>query len=268
MWCLIHHIPLLIGDRVPEDNEHYDLLFLLLDCMDIMFSYEVTVDDTQCLRHVIKVHYDHFLMLFPMRHLKSKHHFMTHYPRQIRMLGPLVRYWTMWFEAKHCFFKRLGHIVCNFRNILKTLSYTQQMYFCYNMISAKDLVTRDQEVGPGSSVLVASLPNTRILEAILGVHLLDDVYVVKWCVVHGKRYEKNMVVVTGKTDDLEPVLQRIVYVICMDDGIQLLTEPICIIKFDRHTHSYVVQQPATVGLWSKNCMENLLDYQPYHAAKS
>ena len=60
------------------------------------------------------------------------------------------------------------------------------------MISAKDLVTRDQEVGPGSSVLVASLPNTRILEAILGVHLLDDVYVAKWCVVHGKRYEKNM----------------------------------------------------------------------------
>ena len=60
------------------------------------------------------------------------------------------------------------------------------------MISAKDLVTRDQEVGPGSSVLVASLPNARVLEAILGVHLLDDVYVAKWCVVHGKRYEKNM----------------------------------------------------------------------------
>ena len=133
------------------------------------------------------------------------------------------------------------------------------------MISAKDLVTRDQEVGPGSSVLVASLPNARVLEAILGVHLLDHVYVVKWCVVHGKRYEKNMVVVTGKTDDLEHVLQRIVYVICMDDGIQPVTEPFCIVKFDRHTHSYVVQQPATVELWSVNCVENLLDYQPYHS---
>ena len=51
------------------------------------------------------------------------------------------------------------------------------MYFCYNMISAKDLVTRDQEVGPGPSVLVTSLPNARVLEAILGVHLLDDVYI-------------------------------------------------------------------------------------------
>ena len=103
------------------------------------------------------------------------------------------------------------------------------------------------------------------MEAILGVHLLDDVYIAKWCVVHGKRYEKNIVVVTGKTDDIEPFFQRIVYVICMDDGIQLVTVPFCIAKFDRHTQSYVVQQSATVGLWSMNCVENLLDYQPYHS---
>ena len=55
-------------------------------------------------------------------------------------------------------------------------------------------------------------------------------------------------IVTGKTDDLEPVFQRIVYVICIDDGIQLVTEQFRIVKFDRYTHSYVVQQPATVGL--------------------
>ena len=58
MWCLIRHIPLLIGDRVPEDNEHFHLLLLLLDCMDIIFSYEVTVDDTLFLKHVIKDRHD------------------------------------------------------------------------------------------------------------------------------------------------------------------------------------------------------------------
>lgn len=268
MWCLVRHIPLLIGDRVPEDNEYFELLLLLLDCMDIIFSYEVTVEETLFLKHLINEHHQLFLELFPARHLKPKHHFMTHYPRQIRMLGPLIRYWTMRFEAKHGFFKRLGHIVCNFRNILKTLSYRQQMYFCYNMMSAKDLVKRDQEVGPGSSVLVASLPNARILEAALGVHLLDEVYLAKWCVVHGNKYQKNMVVVTGKTDELEPVFQRIVYVICMEDGIKLVTEPLNLVKFDRHSHCYVVQEPQVQRLWNINCVENLLDYQPYHAAKS
>lgn len=268
MWCLIRHLPLLIGDKVPEDNEHYELLLLLLDCMDIIFSYEVTEDDTLFLKHVIKDHHEHFLHLYPLRHLKPKHHFMTHYPRQIRMIGPLVRFWTMRFEAKHSFFKRLGHIVCNFRNILKTLSFRQQMYFCYNMIGAKDLVDRDTEVGPGSSTLVASLDNARALGAILHVHLLDEVYVAKWCVVHGKKYQKNMVVVTGKTEELEPIFQRIVYIICMDDSIRLVTEPFKLVRFDRHTHSYIVQSAADEIAWNVTSVEGLLDYQPYHAAKS
>ncbi|XP_033112600.1 uncharacterized protein LOC117113392, partial [Anneissia japonica] len=268
MWCLIRHLPLLIGDKVPEDNEYFELLLLLLDCMDIIFSYEVTVDDTYFLKHVIKDHHEHFLKLFPMRHLKPKHHFMTHYPRQIRMLGPLRHYWAMRFEAKHNFFKRLGHIVCNFRNILKTLSYRQQMYFCYNMIGGKNLVQRDQEVGPGSSILLANLENGEILENLMGVQLMDDIYVAKWCVVHGQRYQKNMVVITSKTDTLEPVFQRIVYVVCMENGIKLITEPFQIVKFDRHTHSYVVQKPVEEGIYSMTCIEDLLDFETYHAAKS
>ncbi|KAJ8049927.1 hypothetical protein HOLleu_02896 [Holothuria leucospilota] len=153
MWRLVRHLPLLTGDKVPEDNEYFELLLLLLDCMDIIFAYEITTEDTLFLKHIIKDHHSHFLHLFPMRHLKPKHHLMTHYPREIRMIGPLVRYWTMRFEAKHNYFKRLGHIVCNFRNILKTLSYRQQMFLCYNIFSGKDLGERDTEVGPGSTAL-------------------------------------------------------------------------------------------------------------------
>ena len=81
--------------------------------------------------------------MYPDRNLKPKHHFMTHYPQQIRLIGPLVNFWTMRFEAKHRFFKRLGHIVCNYRNILKRLAVRQQMFLCYNLMSGKDLVDRD-----------------------------------------------------------------------------------------------------------------------------
>lgn len=97
----------------------------------------------------------------------------------------------MRFEAKHKFFKRLGHIVCNYRNILKTLSNRQQMFLCYNLMSGKDLVERDVEVGPGSSVLVVSLERAEFLSRIIGVHLLEEVYVAKWCIVHGIKYCKN-----------------------------------------------------------------------------
>lgn len=83
----------------------------------------------------------------------------------------------MRFEAKHNHYKRLGHIVCNFRNILKTLSYRQQMFLCYNIFSRKDLGERDTEVGPGSTALVASLPDAQGVANVLGVHLLDEIYI-------------------------------------------------------------------------------------------
>ena len=119
MWCLIRYLPLMIGDLVPEDNEHLELTLLLLECMDFIFSPETTIEETSFLKQLINNHHNFFLRMYPDRNLKPKHHFMTHYPQQIRLIGPLVNFWTMRFEAKHRFFKRLGHIVCNYRNILK-----------------------------------------------------------------------------------------------------------------------------------------------------
>ena len=109
----------MIGDLVPEDNEHLELTLLLLECMDFIFSPETTIEETSFLKQLINNHHNFFLRMYPDRNLKPKHHFMTHYPQQIRLIGPLVNFWTMRFEAKHRFFKRLGHIVCNYRNILK-----------------------------------------------------------------------------------------------------------------------------------------------------
>lgn len=55
---------------------------------------------------------------------------------------------------------------------------------------------------------------------------------------------------------------------CLDDGIKLVTELFDTVRLDRHTHSYVVQKPSLEGLFSSIRIEDLLDFQPYHAAKS
>lgn len=41
--------------------------------------------------------------------LRTKHHFIDHYPQLIRCYGPLVELWTMRFEANHSFFKEVVH---------------------------------------------------------------------------------------------------------------------------------------------------------------
>ncbi|XP_028403161.1 uncharacterized protein LOC114525900 [Dendronephthya gigantea] len=267
MWCLIRYLPLMIGDKVPEGHQHLELLLLLLECMDFIFSPQVTTEETFFLKHLIKDHHEHFLDLFPGRTLKPKHHFMTHYPEQMRLLGPLLHYWTMRFEAKHRFFKRLGHIVCNYRNILKTLCSRQQMYLCYNIISGKDLVERDVEIGPGSIEIVASLERAEFLSRTLGIRLFEEVYVAKWSIVHGIKYCKNLLVVTGKSDYL-PVFQKIIYVMVTENSsVKLITEEWLTIRYDRHTHTYVIHQPHATS-WSMVSVDNLYDYYPYHASKS
>ena len=267
MWCLIRYLPLMICDVVPEGNEHLELLLLLLECMDFIFSPEVTVGETVFLKQIIKDHHDYFLTMYPDRNLKPKHHFMTHYPQQIRQLGPLTNYWTMRFEAKHRFFKRLGHIVCNYRNILKTLAERHQMFLCYHLMCGKDLAERDVEIGPGSPTLVMSLERPECLTTLLGVHLFSDVYVANWCVVNGIKYCKNLLVHTGKSCDSLPIFKRIVYVICEGTDVQLVTELWETVEYDRHTHTYVVQ-PTQETVWSVVRMQDLCDHQTYHPSKS
>lgn len=125
-----------------------------------------------------------------------------------------------------------------------------------------------EKVGPGSTVLVASLPEASVIGDVLGVDPMEEIYIANWCVAYGKKYQGNMLVVTGKNDDLEPVFPQIVYVVCLDDGIKLVSELLHTVKSNRHTHSYIVRQPLLAGLWSMHRVEDLLDFQPYHAAKS
>ncbi|XP_046862632.1 uncharacterized protein LOC124456174 [Xenia sp. Carnegie-2017] len=40
MWCLFRNLPLLIGDKVPEGHPFFELLLMLLDCMDFIFCPE------------------------------------------------------------------------------------------------------------------------------------------------------------------------------------------------------------------------------------
>jgi len=65
--------------------------------------------------------------------------------------GPLVRHWTMRFEAKHSYFKQLAHSMGNFVNICYSLTTRHQLLQCYLNINAKQIPGFDDnvEAGPG-----------------------------------------------------------------------------------------------------------------------
>lgn len=84
----------------------------------------------------ISDHRQLFKEVFANKKLKPKHHFVEHNTHLIRCFGPLLDLWTMRFESKHNFFKRIVSDSKNTKNILKTLANRHQLMQTYVLESS------------------------------------------------------------------------------------------------------------------------------------
>lgn len=98
MWCLTTMLPLLIGSRVPYNNEYYELLLLLLPCMDIIFAPVISTSHTVYLEH-----HAQFRLKFPGQSFINKQHHMVHYTTCITISRPLTTLQCLHYEIKHSF---------------------------------------------------------------------------------------------------------------------------------------------------------------------
>nr|XP_054775592.1 uncharacterized protein LOC129284158 [Lytechinus pictus] len=268
-WCLMRHFCLMMGDLVEVDNEYWEVIVLLLQCMDMIFSPGITREDTYFLKHLIRDHHELYLQVFE-EHLRPKHHFMVHYPNAIRFVGPLRQFWTFRFEAKHNFLKQLAHLNCNFKNIAKSLAKRHQFQLCQNMITERQLGSSSLEVGPGSSVLLVSLDNAEVISQALGGYpLYDDLFLAKWIRLFGITYRKGMIVAIGKTDvDLEPLFGKIIQVVILEESrVKLVVQRWENEGFSRHLHAYVVTPGDPTEVIAMG-IDDLVDFNPLHATKA
>lgn len=118
-WCLLRHLPIMFGDLVCPNDQHWYLFILLLQIVNIVFSSVISTGITIYLKHLIAEHHSLFKHLFPDKTLLPKHNFMVHYPSCMQKIGPLIHCWCMRYEAKHNFFKKQ---LKSFKNITKTLA--------------------------------------------------------------------------------------------------------------------------------------------------
>ena len=100
MITLFREFPLLIGDKVPRKDKHWQSLILLLKICKIALSPTCTHDTIPYLRVLIEEKLITFTSLYPNAKIIPKLHYMVHYPTQIQQYGPLVHSWCMRQEAK------------------------------------------------------------------------------------------------------------------------------------------------------------------------
>lgn len=134
-WQFLYLLPLLIGDKIPEGDEVWDMLRTLLKILEI--SLESSFDDLKIglLAALIKRHHTIYKTYFG--ELKPKMHFITHLPSSIRAMGPPRKYMCFRMEYKHQFFKVYAHCINSRKNIAKTLAKKYMLHFAFLLLDNK-----------------------------------------------------------------------------------------------------------------------------------
>lgn len=83
MWLLGRILPLIIGDKVPDDDEKWLNFLLLMEIVDLLFCPRISEDSASYLAALISDHHNEFVELYPTESVIPKMHYMVHMPRLI-----------------------------------------------------------------------------------------------------------------------------------------------------------------------------------------
>lgn len=85
MWLLGRLLPCMIGGNIPQNDEKWQNLLLLLQIVDILFAPVISLDEVAYLQILVKQHHETFARLYPEKSIIPKMHYMIHMARIIMM---------------------------------------------------------------------------------------------------------------------------------------------------------------------------------------
>lgn len=147
--CLLQHVPFIFYDELQNIHmkEIWCCVESLLVITQIVYSSIIDEDDLELLRNNVQIHLESSINFFKTA-LKPKHHFLTHYERILRQMGPLKDMSMFKYERKHKILKEISKNTRNFTNINKTIATVHQQ----NMARVKNSFEDAFTVGSGSIV--------------------------------------------------------------------------------------------------------------------
>ena len=254
MACLFRVLPFLIGDKIDQNDKHWELYLLLSRIIDILYTRETSVGVTYELEILIREHHERFKLLYPQVTLKKKHHNMIHYGESIRRLGNLIDYATIRFEAKHSYFKTSFETSNNTINVPKHLSNKHQTTFAYNLIQDNQLNIKlklHSPIDTKFSNLKSSLQ--QLVTETSCISHLDSLKLANSFEYFGLTYNKNMVFIYDEDDE---TFCRFDYILCRGSDnfiIATLLESTC---YNSHYHAYEVVPGKKQVIFNINRLSN------------
>jgi len=258
MFCFVQCLPLMVGHRVPEGNEVWELLLQLRDIIDFTFSPSISEAGIEHLRNRIQDHHTTFMEVSGDT-LKPKFHHLVHYPDIIRELGPLKQYWVMRLEAKHRFAKRIANNICNFKNIIKSVAERYLLSTSSFLIDKSFQVSYD--LPEGDSVSVEDILCSKTVKNTLNIQ--DDNVVIFHNVTCNGTVVELSDYLLYKWDDDKPCFGKVLQILDYEDDIYIVLQLFEIQQFDYHRHAYVINGSST-ELAIK--VTDLAYYHPLHVS--
>ncbi|KAF7641019.1 hypothetical protein LDENG_00299320, partial [Lucifuga dentata] len=217
---LLRLLPLMTGKNVPEGDGAWAVLMDLKEVVELVLAPVFTEESIQYLQSKIRDHKQVLQEVFPDYKLRPKHHYLEHYPELIRRFGPLVHLWTMRFEGKHRFFKRVVHDTQNFKNVLKTVATRYQHMVAYHL-SAPLVFKPHQQISNVSSMMTSVLPEKIAKQYIEQNTDSNIIYSTSAVVIDGTDYDVGMFVSVGQEGGL-PQFSKIEQILLVNNNVVFL----------------------------------------------
>ena len=129
VYKMIVFLPVALSLIAPfEESDAYTFLKTMVEITKIVTAQKIHYDQVEELKILISNYFVLRKNAIPHERLVPKHHYLVHLPDAIKTWGPPVRYWTMFFEHKHQFFKYVASHMHNNINLNKSLAERHQYY--------------------------------------------------------------------------------------------------------------------------------------------
>lgn len=230
-YCIVKHLPYIFYDKYDELKAVWPIMLNLLKSLTIIYSKEIHESNIINLEKYSHLHLSGSMKIFK-KPLKPKGHYFTHYPNQIRQMGPLIEYSMMQYEAKHAFFTNIARKTNNFVNIAKTLAEKHQLIMCNTIHSFKDEI----------NISTKSYPITKCCEFVNyknhveAIESISDHFVTKFVKVNGYVYRKGLMLV----ENFE--IFEIAYVTRYQNEPYILCQMYDLVKYEKLLNSIKIEK--------------------------
>lgn len=230
----------------PDLQEIWKCVGALLRIIEIVYARELTEENITQLKADLIIFLSQVIKC--AGGLIQKMHFMLHYPRIIKMMGPIVFMNMLRYERKHLELKQ--HMTKNFKNINLTIANKHQELLCLNGISFFD------NIQTGQSKLPANHPFENLLTATIGTNL-SDMRELQSLKLNNYEYRVDLLVIHNSK------LYQIKYIFSCFDNFHLMVNSFSVVSFDHSLNSFEIEEITSTEheMIAINSLKNAQSYE-------